>query len=78
MLLGSSKLNPVPDVALPLGEAFHSRRLRLISSQVGAVAPSMRGRRSYGERMAQALALLADPARLSSHVSSQRERFRTG
>jgi NADPH:quinone reductase-like Zn-dependent oxidoreductase len=50
------------EVALPLGEAFHSRRLRLISSQVGAVAPAMRGRRSYGERMAQALALLAEPA----------------
>jgi NADPH:quinone reductase-like Zn-dependent oxidoreductase len=49
-------------VALPLGEAFHSRRLRLISSQVGAVAPAMRGRRSFGERMAQALGLLADPA----------------
>jgi hypothetical protein len=48
--------------SLPLGEAFHSRRLRLISSQVGAVAPAMRGRRSFGERMAQALALLADPA----------------
>ena len=50
------------EVALPLGEAFHSRRLRLISSQVGAVAPAMRARRSFGERMAQALALLADPA----------------
>ena len=31
-------------VALPLGEAFHSRRLRLISSQVGAVAPARRAR----------------------------------
>ena len=30
------------DVAVPLGEAFHSRRLRLISSQVGQVAPSHR------------------------------------
>ena len=50
------------DVALPLGEAFHSRRLRLISSQVGAIAPAMRGRRSFAERMAQALGLLADPA----------------
>ncbi len=50
------------DVTLPLGEAFHSRRLRLISSQVGAVAPAMRGRRSFGDRMAQALGLLADPA----------------
>ena len=50
------------EVALPLGEAFHSRRLRLISSQVGAVAPTMRGRRSFSDRMAQALGLLADPA----------------
>lgn len=50
------------EVALALGEAFHSRRLRLISSQVGAVAPAMRARRSFGQRMAQALGLLADPA----------------
>ena len=48
-------------VTLPLGEAFHQKRLRLISSQVGAVAPSMRGRRSHAERLALALALLADP-----------------
>lgn len=47
--------------AMPLGEAFHSRRLRLIASQVGAVAPAMRGRRSHGERLALALDLLADP-----------------
>ena len=46
---------------LPLGEAFHARRLRLIASQVGAVAPSMRGRRSHGERLAMAIELLADP-----------------
>ena len=46
--------------ALPLGEAFHSRRLRLIASQVGAVAPAMRGRRSHSERLAIALELLAD------------------
>jgi NADPH:quinone reductase-like Zn-dependent oxidoreductase len=48
--------------ALPLGEAFHARRLRLVASQVGAVAPDMRGRRSHGERLAMALELLADPA----------------
>ena len=48
--------------ALPLGEAFHARRLRLIATQVGAVAPPMRGRRSHGERLAMALELLADPA----------------
>jgi threonine dehydrogenase-like Zn-dependent dehydrogenase len=48
--------------SVPLGEAFHARRLQLIASQVGAVAPVMRGRRSYAERLATALALLADPA----------------
>jgi threonine dehydrogenase-like Zn-dependent dehydrogenase len=46
---------------LPLGEAFHTRRLRLISSQVGAVAAPMRGRRSHRQRLETALALLCDP-----------------
>ncbi len=55
---------------LPLGEAFHQRRLRLISSQVGTVAPAMRARRSYGDRMAQALELLDDP-RLDALVQSR-------
>jgi threonine dehydrogenase-like Zn-dependent dehydrogenase len=49
------------DIALPLGEAFHSRRLRLVSSQVGKVAPSHRSRWSHGRRLAAALALLGDP-----------------
>jgi NADPH:quinone reductase-like Zn-dependent oxidoreductase len=49
------------DVAAPLGEAFHSRRLRLISSQVGKVAPSHRLRWTHGRRLAAALALLGDP-----------------
>ncbi|MCW3475127.1 zinc-dependent alcohol dehydrogenase [Limobrevibacterium gyesilva] len=48
--------------ALPLGEAFHQRRLRLVSTQVGSVAPAMRGRRSHGQRLGLALSLLADPA----------------
>jgi threonine dehydrogenase-like Zn-dependent dehydrogenase len=47
--------------SLPLGEAFHARRLRLVATQVGAVAPAMRGRRSHAERLATALSLLADP-----------------
>jgi threonine dehydrogenase-like Zn-dependent dehydrogenase len=50
---------------LPLGEAFHAKRLSLLSTQVGAVAPAMRGRRTHGERMALALSLLAD-ARLDA------------
>ncbi len=48
-------------VAAPLGGAFHSRRLRLISSQVGRIAPSHRTRWTHGRRLAAALALLADP-----------------
>ena len=48
-------------VAAPLGEDFHSRRLRLVSSQVGRVAPSHRPRWSHRRRLAAALALLADP-----------------
>jgi len=49
-------------VALPLGEAFHARRLRLKSSQVGCVAASQRARWDTRRRMQLALALLADPA----------------
>ena len=48
------------EATLPLGEAFHARRLQIVSTQVGAVAPAMRGRRTHGERMALALSLLAD------------------
>ncbi|MFJ3669776.1 zinc-binding alcohol dehydrogenase [Streptomyces sp. NPDC090106] len=49
-------------VALPLGEAFHSRRLVVRSSQVGTVSPARAGSRSYADRLALALELLADPA----------------
>ncbi|MEV6504504.1 zinc-binding alcohol dehydrogenase [Streptomyces sp. NPDC051642] len=48
-------------VSLPLGEAFHSRRLVIRSSQVGTVSP-VRANRSYAGRLALALDLLADPA----------------
>jgi NADPH:quinone reductase-like Zn-dependent oxidoreductase len=50
------------EVAVPLGEAFHSRRLRLVASQVGKVAPSHRSRWTHQRRLAAALALLDDPA----------------
>ena len=50
------------EVAVPLGEAFHSRRLRLVASQVGQVAPSHRSRWTHQRRLAAALALLDDPA----------------
>ncbi|MFE9923410.1 zinc-binding alcohol dehydrogenase [Streptomyces sp. NPDC005774] len=48
-------------VSLPLGEDFHSRRLVIRSSQVGTVSPARPGR-SYADRLALALDLLADPA----------------
>jgi hypothetical protein len=48
-------------VAAPLGEAFHSRRLVLRSSQVGTVAPARRARRDHRQRLTLALELLADP-----------------
>lgn len=48
--------------ALPLGEAFHVKRLRIVSTQVGSVATAMRGRRTYAERLGLALDLLADAA----------------
>ena len=47
-------------VAAPLGEAFHARRLRLISSQVGAIPPSRQPRWTYARRIAKALDLLCD------------------
>ncbi|WSQ13404.1 zinc-binding alcohol dehydrogenase [Streptomyces sp. NBC_01231] len=49
-------------VSLPLGEAFHSRRLVIRSSQVGSVSPARRSSRSYADRLALALDLLGDPA----------------
>jgi threonine dehydrogenase-like Zn-dependent dehydrogenase len=53
------------DVAAPLGGAFHSRRLKLVSSQVGRVAPSHRPRWTHRRRLAAAIELLAD-ARLDA------------
>jgi threonine dehydrogenase-like Zn-dependent dehydrogenase len=44
-------------ISVPLGEFFHSRRLTIRSSQVGTVG---RSDRTYAERMAVALDLLAD------------------
>jgi len=48
-------------VSAPLGGPFHSRRLRLLSSQVGSIAPSHRPRWTYHRRLSAAVALLADP-----------------
>lgn len=48
-------------VPVPLGEAFHAKRLMLRSSQVGAVATAQRARWTHRRRLALALDLLADP-----------------
>lgn len=48
-------------VPVPLGGAFHSRRLKIVSSQVGQVAPSRRATTSHRQRLQQAISLLADP-----------------
>jgi threonine dehydrogenase-like Zn-dependent dehydrogenase len=50
------------EVTLSLGGAFHSDRLSVRASQVGAVAAARRGRRSTADRLALALDLLADTA----------------
>ncbi|MDA1183549.1 MAG: zinc-binding alcohol dehydrogenase [Acidobacteria bacterium] len=48
-------------VPLPLGGAFHSRRLTIRSSQVGELAPAQRSRWDARRRMGLALRLLRDP-----------------
>ncbi|MFJ6630889.1 zinc-binding alcohol dehydrogenase [Streptomyces sp. NPDC091376] len=49
-------------ISVPLGEAFHSGRLVLRGSQVGRVSEARRSRRSFADRLALSLELLADPA----------------
>jgi threonine dehydrogenase-like Zn-dependent dehydrogenase len=49
-------------VALRLGGAFHSRRLSIVSSQVGVVAAPQRARWDTTRRLRLAIALLEDDA----------------
>jgi NADPH:quinone reductase-like Zn-dependent oxidoreductase len=48
-------------VSLKLGEAFHARRLKLISSQVGTLPSHMWPRWNHAKRMQLALSLLKNP-----------------
>jgi threonine dehydrogenase-like Zn-dependent dehydrogenase len=48
-------------VNVPLGDAFHSRRLRLISSQVGNVCAQRAKRWTTRRRLEAAIGMLADP-----------------
>jgi threonine dehydrogenase-like Zn-dependent dehydrogenase len=57
-------------VSVDLGGAVHSRRLKIISSQVSHVSPSRRARWDFRRRRDAALALLANPA-LDALVSEE-------
>ena len=48
-------------VSVPLGEAFHAKRLTLRSSQVGHIAPDRQADWTFESRLAHAFTLLADP-----------------
>ncbi len=58
------------DVGLPLGEAFHSRRLTIRSSQVGSIPPERAPRWTHRRRLEVALSLLVDPC-LDALVSGE-------
>lgn len=49
------------EVSLPLGENFHSHRLRIVSSQVGRIPATQQSRWTHRRRLQLALSLLADP-----------------
>jgi threonine dehydrogenase-like Zn-dependent dehydrogenase len=49
-------------VELPLGAAFHARRLTIRSSQVGSIPPGQQARWTHRRRLGLALSLLTDPA----------------
>ena len=60
------------DVSVPLGEAFHSKRLRLQSSQVGMVGVAQRTRWNSRRRLSLALDLLSDDV-LDNLITGQSE-----
>lgn len=61
-------------VNVPLGGAFHARRLNLRSSQVGTVAPTHRARWTHARRLALAVSLLGD-ARFDALIAPDDARF---
>ena len=58
------------EVAAPLGRAFHSKRLRLVASQVSQLPPARAPRWSFARRMAKAMQLLEDD-RLDALISEE-------
>jgi 2-desacetyl-2-hydroxyethyl bacteriochlorophyllide A dehydrogenase len=58
-------------VEVDLGGAFHSRRLKLVSSQVGHVAPSRRPRWTHRRRIETAVRLLGSMPALDALVAEE-------
>src|SRR5215475_10388938 len=58
-------------VEVDLGGAFHSRRLKLVSSQVGHVAPSRRPRWTHRRRIEAAVRLLGCMPALDALVTEE-------
>ncbi len=58
-------------VQVDLGGAFHSRRLKLVSSQVGHVSAGRRPRWSHRRRVEAAVALLAAMPALDALVAEE-------
>ncbi len=61
------------NVAVSLGADFHSRRLKLISSQVGTIPFERQPRWTYRRRLETAMSLLADP--VLDHLITHRIAF---
>jgi NADPH:quinone reductase-like Zn-dependent oxidoreductase len=59
------------DVPAPLGGAFHSRRLKLVSSQVGRIPAARSPRWDYRRRLATALDLLCRDDRLDRLITAE-------
>ncbi|SFI29831.1 zinc-dependent alcohol dehydrogenase [Albimonas pacifica] len=59
------------ETPVPLGGAFHARRLSLVSSQVGRLPPSRAPRWDHARRMGAALRLLAEDPALDALISAE-------
>ncbi len=58
-------------VAAPLGGAFHSQRLRIVSTQVGSLPPARRPRWDHARRLAKALEIVCADPRLDALISEE-------
>lgn len=61
----------VRDVSLPLGEAFHAKRLSIVSSQVGRLPSARQARWTHRRRLGKALDLLAAAPELDALITHE-------